>query len=144
LKFWDSSAVVPLVVAEASTGAMQMIAEADPVMGVWWATELECVSALARLERETALTDAATQTAFKRLERLAAAWNEVQPVAALRGVARRLLRVHTLRTTDALQLAAASILAEGQPGSLEVVTLDQQLAAAARREGFSVLETDLR
>jgi predicted nucleic acid-binding protein len=141
LKFWDSSAVVPLLLTEASTGPMQRIAEADPVMAAWWATELECVAALARLERETALTDAATQTALERLERLAAAWNEVQPIAALRGVARRLLRVHTLRTADALQLAAATMLAEGQPGSLEVVTLDQQLAAAARREGFSVLET---
>jgi hypothetical protein len=28
--------------------------------------------------------------------------------------------------------------AEGQPGSLEVVTLDDQLTAAARREGFVV------
>jgi predicted nucleic acid-binding protein len=142
LKFWDSSAVVPLLVAEASTGSMQNIAEADPVMSVWWATELECVWAIARLEREAALTDTATQTALKRLDKLAEAWNEVQPVAALRGVARRLLRVHNLRTADALQLAAASILAEGQPGSLEVVTLDHHLAAVARREGFSVLESD--
>jgi predicted nucleic acid-binding protein len=144
LKFWDSSAVVPLLVAEASTGPMQRIAEADPVMSVWWATELECASALARLEREAALTDAATQTAFERLDRLAAAWSEVQPVAAVRGVARRLLRVHTLRTADAMQLAAATILGEGRPSSLEIVTLDHQLAAAARREGFSVLETDPR
>jgi predicted nucleic acid-binding protein len=144
LKFWDSSAVVPLLVAEASTGPMQSIAEADPVMSVWWATELECASALARLEREAALTDAATQTAFERLDGLAAAWSEVQPVAAVRGVARRLLRVHTLRTADALQLAAATILGEGQPSSLEIVTLDQQLATAARREGFSVLEADPR
>ena len=90
------------------------------------------------------MTDAATQTAFERLDRLAAAWSEVQPVAAVRGVARRLLRVHTLRTADAMQLAAATILGEGQPSSLEIVTLDQQLAAAARREGFSVLETDPR
>jgi predicted nucleic acid-binding protein len=56
------------------------------------------------------------------------------------GIARRLLRVHTLRAADALQLAAAITVAEGLPASLEVVTLDQQLAAAARREGFPVLE----
>jgi uncharacterized protein len=140
LKFWDSSAVLPLVVAEASTRQMQTIAETDPVMSVWWVTEIECVSALARLEREGALSADATETALKRLDTLAETWNEVQTVVALRGVARRLLRVHILRAAAALQLAAANILAEGQPRSLEIVTLDRQLAAAARREGFSVLD----
>jgi predicted nucleic acid-binding protein len=52
----------------------------------------------------------------------------------------RFLRVHPLRTADALQLAAAFIAAEGRPSSLEVVTLDERLAAAARKEGFVVIE----
>jgi uncharacterized protein len=144
LRFWDSSAIIPLTVAEASTEAMQAIAAKDPVMCVWWATEIECVSALARLEREGALTDIATTTALERLDLLAEAWNEVQPVVAVRGAARRLLRVHTLRAADALQLAAAVVLAEGLPSSLGIVTLDEQLAAAARREGFSVHENTER
>jgi uncharacterized protein len=142
LRFWDSSAVVPLTVTEASTEAMQAIAEEDPVMCVWWASEVECVSALARLEREGALSDTATTVALERLDALAESWNEVQPVVAVRGVARRLLRVHTLRAADALQLAAAVVAAEGQPASLEIVTLDERLAAAARREGFSVQASD--
>lgn len=33
---------------------------------------------------------------------------------------------------------AAVVTAEGQPASLEIVTLDERLAAAARREGFAV------
>jgi predicted nucleic acid-binding protein len=138
LRFWDSSAIVPLTVTEASTDAIRAVAEEDPVMCVWWATELECVSALARLEREGALTDTATTVALERLDLLAESWNEVQPVVAVRGAARRLLRVHTLRAADALQLAAAVVAAEGQPASLEIVTLDERLAAAARREGFTV------
>ena len=138
MRFWDSSAVIPLTVAEASTEAMRALAEEDPVMCVWWATEVECVSALARLEREGALTDTATTDALERLDTLAEAWNEVQPVIAVRGTARRLLRVHTLRAADALQLAAAVIVAEGMPSSLDIVTLDERLAAAARREGFTV------
>jgi predicted nucleic acid-binding protein len=140
LRFWDSSAIIPLTVAEASTEAMQAIAEEDPVMCVWWAAEIECVSALARLEREGALTDTATMAALERLDLLAEAWNEVQPVVAVRGAARRLLRVHTLRAADALQLAAAAVAAEGLPSSLDIVTLDERLAAAARREGFTVYE----
>jgi hypothetical protein len=138
LRFWDSSAIVPLILAEASTVEMQAIAEDDPVMCVWWATETECVSALSRLEREDALTAGATLDALRRLDVLADSWNEVQPVVALRGTARRLLRVHTLRAADALQLAAAVVAAEGVPASLDIVTLDGRLAAAARREGFTV------
>lgn len=137
MKFWDSSAIIPLTVTEASTDAVRAIAEGDPVMCVWWATEVECVSALARLEREKALTEAAATVALERLDLLAESWNEVQPVAAVRGAARRLLRVHTLRAADALQLGAAVVAAEGQPASLEIVTLDERLAAAARREGFA-------
>ncbi len=132
---------MPLTVSEATTEAMRALAEEDPVMCVWWATEVECVSALARLEREGALTDTAMTVALERLDNLAEAWNELQPVVAVRGTARRLLRVHTLRAADALQLAAAVIVAEGMPSSLEIVTLDERLAAAARREGFTVLET---
>jgi predicted nucleic acid-binding protein len=138
LRFWDSSAIMPLIVVEASTDAMRRIAERDPVMCVWWATEVECVSALARLEREGALGDTAVTGALECLDLLAESWNEVQPVAMVRGTARRLVRVHTLRAADALQLAAAVIAAEGQPASLEIVTLDEQLASAARREGFTV------
>lgn len=110
----------------------------DAVMCVWWATEVECASALSRLEREGALTDGAVTTALERLDRLAESWNEVQPTTTLRGIARRLLRVHPLRCADALQLAAAVIASEGLPASLNIVTLDERLAGAARREGFIV------
>ncbi len=138
MRFWDSSAIVPLIVAEASTDSVQAIAGEDPAMCVWWGTEIECVSAVARLEREDALADKAMIAALERLDLLVEAWNEVQPVAAVRGTARRLLRVHQLRAADALQLAAAVVAAEGVPASLDLVTLDERLAAAARREGFVV------
>lgn len=52
--------------------------------------------------------------------------------------ARRLLRVHALRAADALQLAAAIAASEADPASLKLVTLDERLAEAARREGFPV------
>lgn len=142
MRFWDSSAIIPLTVTEASTEEMRAVAQEDPVMCVWWATEVECVSALARLEREGALADTATTAALERLDLLAEGWNEMQPVAAVRGAARRLLRVHPLRAADALQLGAAVVAAEGQPSSLEIVTLDGRLAAAARREGFAVVPVD--
>ena len=138
MRFWDSSAIIPLAVTEASTEAMLAVADEDPVMCVWWGTEVECVSALSRLDREGALTDSAMTLAVQRLDLLAESWNEVQPVPAVRSAARRLLRVHPLRAGGALQLAAAVVSAEGHPASLEIVTLDERLASAARREGFIV------
>ena len=45
--------------------------------------------------------------------------------------------VHDLRTADALQLAAAVYVAEARPSTLEFVSLDHRLLAAARREGFA-------
>ena len=45
-----------------------------------------------------------------------------------------------LRAADALQLAAAFAAAERRPASLEIVTLDDRLANAARKEGFAVLD----
>jgi hypothetical protein len=110
------------------------------VLLVWWATEVECASAIARLERQGDLTRRATLVALERLAMLTEAWHEVQPVEGVRRAARRLLRVHELRAADALQLAAAFVASEGYPGSLEVVSLDERLVDAAQREGFRVLE----
>jgi hypothetical protein len=139
MKFWDASAVVPLLVAEPATRSIQALAIRDPAVLVWWGTAVECASALARLERDALLTSDAADEAFERLRSLADDWHEVDPSDALREAATRFLRVHPLRAADALQLAAAFIAAEGRPSSLEVVTLDERLASAARREGFVVV-----
>lgn len=140
MKFWDASAIVPLLMTETTTKTVQVLAEKDPTMLVWWATEVECASAIARLERDGALDDAAMTQAFDRLKLLAHSWHEVDPSDPVREAAVRFLRVHPLRTADALQLAAAFVAAERRPSSLEVVTLDDRLAAAARKEGFVLIE----
>jgi predicted nucleic acid-binding protein len=69
---------------------------------------------------------------------LASAWSEVQPGAALRRLARRLVRAHPLRAADSLQLAAALVASEDHPESLAVVTLDSRLVEAGEREGLRV------
>jgi predicted nucleic acid-binding protein len=138
MKFWDASAIIPLVVAEPTSKPLQALLQKDPSMLVWWAAEVECASALARLEREGVVDQASTAQAFDRLKQLATAWHEVDPSEPVREAAIRFLRVHPLRAADALQLAAAFVAAERRPSSLEVVTLDDRLAVAARREGFLV------
>jgi predicted nucleic acid-binding protein len=141
MKFWDASAIVPLLVAEATTRTIQGIAAADTAMLVWWGTQVECASAISRLERDGALEPSASIEAFNRLARLMHGWHEVDPSDVVREAAIRFLRVHPLRAADALQLGAAFVAAERRPSSLELVTLDDRLAAAARKEGFQLVET---
>ena len=136
MKFWDSSAVVPLLVPEVMSGSVQRLYEDDPVMAAWWATEIECTSAIARRQRLGQLPEDVAAEAFVRLKALREGWHEVEPGEELRESAKRLLRVHDLRTADALQLAAAVYVAEARPSTLEFVSLDDRLLAAARREGF--------
>jgi predicted nucleic acid-binding protein len=96
MKFWDASAIVPLLMTEPTTKAVQTLAEKDPTMLVWWAAELECASAIVRLERDAALDDAAVTQAFHRLRQLAHTWHEVDPSDSIREAAVRILRVHHL------------------------------------------------
>jgi predicted nucleic acid-binding protein len=140
VRFWDASAIVPLLMSDAATKALQRRAGTDPAMLVWWASEVECASAISRLERDGALDAAAVDEAFDRLKRLGEGWHEIEPNDAVREAAVRFLRVHVLRAADALQLAAAFVAAERRPSSLEIVTLDEHLAAAARKEGFVLTE----
>ncbi len=54
--FWDSSALVALLVEEPDSKTRAKQLAADPVMVVWWRTPVECESAIQRRLRERALT----------------------------------------------------------------------------------------
>lgn len=137
MRYWDSSALVPLLVKQSMTRVVTTAYREDRVQGVWWGSEIECSSAISRLERngDFATTQAA-QEALDRLEALRQAWHQVEPSSEVKETARRLLRVHSVRAADALQLAAAMVMSERRPGTLEFVCLDDRLSHAARREGF--------
>lgn len=136
MRFWDSSALVPLLVPEPSTRALQALYARDLEVAIWWGTPVECASAIARLEREGALTWADAAESLSRLDTFSTIWMQIEPTEEIREFARRFLRVHSLRAGDALQLAAALIAAERRPSTLTLVTLDDRLRDAAGREGF--------
>lgn len=138
MRFWDSSAIVPLLLDEPGREQLLAALESDPVMIVWWGTPVELASALSRRERDEALTLAEVTAAIERLRALERAWHEVSPTDAMHGRARRLLRVHPLRAADSLQLAAALSIAGDDPASVGFVSLDRRLVDAAQREGLSV------
>ena len=139
MRFWDASAILPLLVPEARTVALHQVMQDDSATAVWWATRVECASALARLVRERRLVEAGEAEAEQRLAGASETWTEVPPLERVRDQAARLVRLHPLRAADALQLAAALVLCDFEPRTLPFVTLDDRLAGAARREGFNVL-----
>lgn len=140
MRFWDASALVPLLVEEPASDAARTTLADDRSVLVWWATPVECVSAVGRRERAEPGSGGQAARAYALLQRLADEWNEIPPTEQLRDDARRLVRVHELRAADAFQLAAARVAADGDPATLPFLTLDERLALAATREGFPVPE----
>lgn len=142
MRFWDSSAIVPLLVHQRCSERAAQLFRADPELIVWWGARVECASALARLAREGSIEAAALSAAAGRLQQFAKVWDEVQPTERLRSGAERLLRVHELRAADALQLAAMLEVGSGEPHDVAVVCFDDRLSRAATREGFRVASAD--
>ena len=67
MKFWDSSAIVPLIVPEKSTEVVKAIAAGDSNLVYWWGSPVECCSTFARLRREGHLTVAKEQVCRAQL-----------------------------------------------------------------------------
>jgi predicted nucleic acid-binding protein len=105
---------------------------------VWWSTPVECESAFCRLHRQGVFDDRQSERARQALHELSGEWSEVQATPSIRTAAIGILRRHPLRAADALQLAAASIVAHATRDEITFVTLDQRLRAAAILEGFVV------
>ena len=140
MRFWDSSAIIPLILEEAASGRIRDLYTGDRDMLVWWGTLIECHSGLARRERAGLIPGDVRVNTDRALRELSLHWTEVEPVSSIREVAIRLLGVHDLRAADALQLASAVLSRSEEPRLLEFVCLDRRLAAAASKEGMVVLD----
>jgi hypothetical protein len=138
LRFWDSSAVVPLIVPQEPSLWLQDVYASDPLLNVWCVTPVEVWSAVCRLRRGGLLDSPAMRSARSRLRALAESWIEVDDLPAVRRRAQRLLETHPLRASDSLQLAAALVLVSDRPERVSFLTLDERLGEAAEREGFDV------
>ena len=139
MRFWDASAIMPLIVEEPGTDLATTWLNEDPDIVLWGLTRLELVSAIERRSREGVLRAAERTSALMRVERVANDAHEVLDVLAVRMRALPLLARHGLRSADAAQLGAALLVADPDPASLTLVALDRRLAEAATREGLRVL-----
>ena len=138
MRFWDTSALVPLIIEEPNSLRARELIEQDEHMAVWWSAPVECASAFARLRREGVFTVSEEIDALRTLDQLRTQWFEVSPTEEVRSQARRLLRTHRLRAGDAMQLAAAAIWMV-QLDSYEFVSFDTLLRGAAHLEGLLVV-----
>ncbi len=139
MRFWDTSALVPLLLAERETARAERWLREDAGVIVWILTRVELLSALARRRRQEPAAARRLQAARRELLTAWERWSEVTAVDLVRRHAERLVETHPLRAADALQLGAALAAAEDDPATLDFVTLDRQQALAAEREGFRVL-----
>ncbi len=138
MRFWDSSAIVPLCVEQPASAAARTQVQDDPDIAAWWASPVECWSAFARLRREGHIDLDGEEAARSRLRALQESWSEIRPSEDIRIQTARLLRLHPLRAHDALQLAAALTWAGSSPSG-KIVAFDRILREAARLEGLTLL-----
>jgi len=139
VRYWDASALVPLVIAEPASSQVRQWLEEDPVIVTWVWTQVELVSAVERRARLGEINRAERRAALDRFALLAGCWDEILDPLPVRLKARALLARHPLRAADAAQLAAALLAVEEDPSTLTFVCLDERLSIAAEREGLRVL-----
>ena len=139
MRFWDASALVPLLVPERATEIVARLLRSDPDIVVAWTATVECVSACVRRHREHIASDSQLAGALNRLRELNGYWNVTEPTTALRSVAEKLVARHAIRTGDAIQLASATVAGEGSGTAMEFVCFDRRLALAATTEGLRVV-----
>ncbi|MGC8491395.1 MAG: type II toxin-antitoxin system VapC family toxin [Syntrophobacteraceae bacterium] len=138
MKFWDSSAIVPLLFKEEKTEYCFNVANDDPRMLIWCLSRVEVVSAMCRRAREGRIGAEEFAEAKKRLAIIMSRADEVTSVARVRARALRLLEVHSLRGADACQLGAALVGSREDPERLPILCFDDHLRSAAMKEGFIV------
>jgi uncharacterized protein len=138
MRFWDSSALVPLLVNERETEYCLEVLTEDQEILVWCLTEVEVVSALTRRAREGVLAEEDFRHAKARLSTLLESAYEVTAIGTVRRRAFRLLEVHPLRAADACQIGAALVACREMPERMVFMCLDDRLRSVASKEGFVV------
>lgn len=77
MRFWDASALVPLLLREPGTDSVRTLLETDSEIVTWWGSPVECASAVARLRRNGALGIADENRVLAGIDRVRAACHEI-------------------------------------------------------------------
>ena len=139
MRYWDASALVPLVVAEPDSELVRTWLSEDDQIVTWAWSRTEITSAIERRARDGSLSRHQRREALRRFEAFAESWDEVTELLAVRSRANALLARHPLRAADAGQLGAALLIQEQLAGALTFVCLDHRLSTAAELESLRVM-----
>jgi predicted nucleic acid-binding protein len=139
IAYFDTSAVVPLIINEpASELCIRLWNDSSRAVSVRLLYP-EARAALAKAHRTGRITPIQHARAVADLDSIIAEVDHVEVTADLALVAGNLAQSHGLRGYDAVHLAAANAVADGD---LVLVTGDADLAAAAHALGLSVTATN--
>jgi len=135
IAYFDTSAVIPLLVGEPSSGTCTRLwNEAARSISVRLLYP-EARAALARAERMGRITARAHAAALIELETIVTEIDHIEITAELARDAGDLAQAHRLRGYDAVHLAGALVAHDAE---LVLVTRDNDLAGAANALGLSV------
>jgi uncharacterized protein len=139
MRYWDASALLPVLIDEPGTSLARGWLAEDGEVCTWAWTEVEIASAIERRAREGRLSAAGRRAALRDTKAVVSSAHEVVDLLAVKRKAVPLLARHSLRAADAAQLASALVVADAGGASIPFVCLDRRLAEAASREGLDVL-----
>ena len=138
MRFWDSSAIIPLIVLEDQSQYCINAFKADSEIMAWTMSKVEVFSALCRRFREDSLNEKTFELAKARMNDFFDIVFEIVALSKVKDRALRLLQVHTLRAADAMQLASVLVATQEDTSKLPIMCFDDRLKRAAKREGFIV------
>lgn len=139
MRYWDASALVPLIVTEADSDLVRGWLSDDDHIVTWVWTRTEITDAIERRTRAGSISRPQRRAALDRLGALAGGWDEVTDVLAVRTRANALLARHALRPADAGQLGAALLVQEQLAEPLTFACRGRRLSSAADLEGLWIL-----
>ena len=139
MRYWDASALVPLLVAEPASSLVREWLVEDRQIVTWVWTRTEILSSIERRTREGLVSRIQRREVLDRLDEFSGYRDEVADALAARTRANALLARHPLRAADAGLLGAALLVQEQLAGPLEFACLDQRLSSAAELEGLRIL-----
>ena len=139
MRYWDASALVPLVVSEANSELARGWLSHDSHIVTWAWSRVGIVGAVERHVREGLISRTHRREALERFLNFAETWDEVTDILAVRSRATALLARHPLRAADAGQLGAALLVNDSYPGTLSFVCTDLRLTTAAELESLRVI-----
>ena len=134
ISYFDTSALVPLIVAEPGSGAARELWDGASRVASVRLVYPETRAALAQAHRDRRLTSRQLRGAVAALEELFAQLDVVDVDDDLARTAGELAEIHGLRGFDAVHLAAADRLRDDE---LVLAAADRALLAAAQRLGMN-------